>query len=92
MSLDKHLKTINTPTLIVQGERDPFGGKDEVAQYVLSKRVRVAWIEDGDHSFKPRKSAGVTEEQNWQAGVAKIVTFVDARPGDAKHNQRRERR
>ena len=32
-----HLKSIRTPTLIVQGERDPFGTRDEVARYKLSK-------------------------------------------------------
>jgi predicted alpha/beta-hydrolase family hydrolase len=43
----EHLKTIKTSTLIVQGERDPFGIREEVAGYKLSKKVRVAWMMDG---------------------------------------------
>ena len=34
----EHLKSIKTPTLIVQGERDPFGNRQEVAGYKLSKQ------------------------------------------------------
>jgi predicted alpha/beta-hydrolase family hydrolase len=72
----EHLKTIKTPTLIVQGERDPFGTRQEVAGYKLSKRIRLHWLSDGDHSFKPRKSSGRTQEQNWSDGVGAIVEFV----------------
>jgi uncharacterized protein len=54
----EHLKTIKTPTLIIQGERDPFGNRHEVAGYKLSKHVRLHWLPDGDHSFKPRKASG----------------------------------
>jgi predicted alpha/beta-hydrolase family hydrolase len=73
-----HLKTINTPTLIVQGERDPFGNRQEVAGYKLSKHVRVHWLPDGDHSFKPRKSSGRTVEQNWSEAVDEVAAFVSA--------------
>jgi predicted alpha/beta-hydrolase family hydrolase len=72
----EHLKTIKTPTLIVQGERDPFGTRQEVAGYTLSKQVRVHWLLDGDHSFKPRKSSGRTQEQNWAEAVQAIAAFV----------------
>jgi len=72
----EHLKTIRTPTLIVQGERDPFGTREEVARYKLSKAVRVAWMPDGEHSFKPRKSSGRTERQNWEDGLNKVTAFL----------------
>jgi predicted alpha/beta-hydrolase family hydrolase len=71
-----HLQTIKTPTLIVQGERDPFGNRTEVADYPLAKTVRLYWLPDGDHSFKPRKSSGRTEAQNWQEGIEAIAEFV----------------
>jgi predicted alpha/beta-hydrolase family hydrolase len=73
----EHLKTIKTPTLIVQGERDPFGSRDEVAGYKLAKTVRVHWLPDGDHSFKPRKSSGRTEQRNWSEGVDTIAAFTN---------------
>jgi predicted alpha/beta-hydrolase family hydrolase len=73
----EHLATITTPTLIVQGERDSFGSRDEVAGYRLSTAIRLVWLEDGDHSFTPRKSSGRTEQQNWEKALEEIVTFIN---------------
>lgn len=50
-----HLAKMKTPALIVQGTRDPFGTRDEVATYTLSKAIEILWLEDGDHDLKPRK-------------------------------------
>ncbi|HXY36857.1 MAG TPA: alpha/beta fold hydrolase [Planctomycetaceae bacterium] len=72
----KHLEELKTPTLILQGERDPFGGRDDVATYKLSRAIRVHWLTDGDHSFKPRKSSGVTEAQNLETAIAEIDKFA----------------
>lgn len=74
----EHLGENKTPTLIVQGERDPFGSREEVEGYKLSAAIRVKWIEDGDHSFKPRKSSGRTEQQNWEAAVDEFDSFLVA--------------
>ena len=46
----EHLLALQTPTLILQGERDSFGRRQEVEGYGLSPAVRLAWIPDGDHS------------------------------------------
>ncbi len=51
-----HLETLRTPTLIVQGTRDAFGTREEVATYPLSPAIRLLWLEDGDHDLKPRKA------------------------------------
>jgi hypothetical protein len=51
-----HLVEIKTPTLIVQGTRDLFGTREEVATYNLSKNIEVLWLDDADHDLKPRKS------------------------------------
>ena len=67
-----HLAEIRTPTLILQGERDPFGTREEVAGYRLSKAIEIEWLVDGDHSLKPRKASGQTEAGN----VAKAVEFT----------------
>jgi predicted alpha/beta-hydrolase family hydrolase len=71
-----HLKALRTPTLILQGERDPFGGPAEVASYPLSKQIDIHWIPDGDHSFKPRKKSGRTEAENLNDVGAQIVAFI----------------
>ena len=71
-----HLKDLRTPTLIVQGTRDPFGVPEEVAGYELSPAIRVVWMEDGDHSLKPRKSSGHTEKGHLAAAVEEVAGFV----------------
>ena len=70
-----HLENLATPALIVQGERDTFGTKDEISRYSLSKKIRIFLLPDGDHSFKPRTASGRTEKQN-VAGVTEAATFL----------------
>lgn len=73
----EHLRAIQTPTLILEGERDPFGNAKEVRDYKLSSQVRLHWLPDGDHSFKPRVSSGRTQEENWSDVVKAIADFVE---------------
>jgi hypothetical protein len=82
------LLTLRTPTLIVQGTRDPFGSREEVAAYRLWRAVRVAWMDDSEHSFTPRKTSGRTEQQNWQAALEEIVAFLEALPHRRKGRAR----
>ena len=72
----QHLQKIATPTLIVQGTRDPFGNRDEVEEYDLARSIRIHWLPDGNHDFTPRKASGRTEEQNWQEAIGVIADFV----------------
>ena len=51
-----HLAELKTPALIAQGTRDPFGTREEVKAYHLSKQIEMLWLEDGDHDLKPRKA------------------------------------
>lgn len=73
-----HLKELRTPALLLQGTRDPFGRPEEVERYELSDAVRVVWVEDGDHSLKPRKRSGRTEPQNLALAAAEIVRFLES--------------
>ncbi len=72
----KHLETLRTPALIVQGTRDALGSREDVAGYRLSAAIRIAWIEDGDHSFKPRAASGRTEAQNLAEAIARVLEFL----------------
>lgn len=72
-----HLEDLRTPALIVQGTRDPFGRPDEIAGYRLSSSISIHYVEDGDHSLKPRKSSGRNLEQNLADAVQAIVRFAD---------------
>ena len=74
----EHLRTLTTPTLIVQGTRDPFGGPDEVAGYDLSSSIQLHWLEDGDHGFKPRKASGHTLEEHLAATIETVARFLHA--------------
>jgi predicted alpha/beta-hydrolase family hydrolase len=71
-----HLEALKTPALIVQGTRDPFGSRTEVAQYSLSPSIELAWIEDGDHSLKPRKKSGRSLSQNLDEAAGAAVRFI----------------
>jgi predicted alpha/beta-hydrolase family hydrolase len=72
----KHLADLATRALILQGTRDPFGGPDDVSGYSLSPSIQVVWVEDGDHSWKPRARSGRTMAQNLAFGIEKTARFV----------------
>ncbi|MFP6774063.1 MAG: alpha/beta family hydrolase [Alphaproteobacteria bacterium] len=71
-----HLADLATPTLIVQGDRDALGNRDEVAGYTLSKSVRLHWCPDGDHDLTPRKRSGFTQEGNWEGAMDAVAGFL----------------
>ncbi len=72
----EHLIDLKTPALFCQGERDPFGTKDEVPGFGISKGIQMHWALDGDHGLKPRKKSGFTEEQNIADAVDTIFSFM----------------
>ena len=72
----EHLETLKTPALILQGERDPFGRREEVEGYALSSAIDVQYLPDGNHDLQPRKSSGHTRDGNRVAAVAAIHAFV----------------
>jgi len=74
----EHLAALQTPTLILQGERDPFGRREEVDAYSLSPKVAVQWLASGDHSFKPTRSSGLSEAENCAAAVSCSDRFLRA--------------
>jgi uncharacterized protein len=72
-----HLAGLATPTLIVQGTRDPFGSPEEVAGYPLAPAIDILWLEDGDHDLTPRKSvSGLTAAQHLDACADAVAAFV----------------
>ena len=79
-----HLEAIQTKTLIVQGERDALGRKDEVSDYPLSSAIDIRWLPDGDHGFAPRKASGRTTEENWQAGIEAVDAFARSLPDNTR--------
>jgi predicted alpha/beta-hydrolase family hydrolase len=72
-----HLQTIQTPTLICQGERDPNGRREEVQQFSLSKSIQLHWLADGDNNFRPRKTSGRSLQENMADAMEAISRFID---------------
>jgi predicted alpha/beta-hydrolase family hydrolase len=74
-----HLENLTTPTLVLQGERDVFGTRDDVAAYQLSPQIRIEWIPNGDHSLKPRAKSGTTERENLLHAIDAAAKFMSSR-------------
>jgi predicted alpha/beta-hydrolase family hydrolase len=74
----QHLAQLRTTALILQGTRDAFGKPEDVRTYKLSRTIRIEWLEDGDHSFKPRARSGRTEADNLNAAIICITEFIAA--------------
>lgn len=71
----EHLAALRTPTLILQGERDSFGRREEVETYALAPALQLEWITAGDHSFKPTVASGRSEAGNLAAAVQAVDRF-----------------
>lgn len=75
-SMVAHLQPMTTPTLIVQGTRDPMGSPDEVAGYSLGRPVEMHWLGEGDHDFSTLKRSGVDQSQLMTGAADAVVAFV----------------
>lgn len=72
----RHLVSLTCPTLIVQGERDPFGSPAEIAGYGLSPAIAMHWAADGDHDLAPRRNSGATLEGNLGDAAKRVTAFA----------------
>jgi predicted alpha/beta-hydrolase family hydrolase len=71
-----HLVDVSCPALIVQGERDPFGNKADVAAYDLPAGISVEWAPFGNHDLVPPKKSGRTDIENWTDAASAITGFM----------------
>ena len=72
-----HLANLRTPALVVQGTRDQFGTREDVAGYTLSPAIGLRWIEDGDHSLEPRKGvSGRGRAEAWIEAMDAVAEFI----------------
>jgi predicted alpha/beta-hydrolase family hydrolase len=74
-----HLENLATPALFVQGTRDALGSREEVGRYRLSPAIEIRWIEDGDHSLRPRARSGRKEADNLAEAADAVARFVERR-------------
>jgi predicted alpha/beta-hydrolase family hydrolase len=74
----KHLASITTPMLFVQGTRDPFGGPDELEPFLDGLPATIHQVAGGDHSFAVLKKSGRTEAEVFAEVEEAIVRFLRA--------------
>lgn len=73
-----HLPDIKVPMLFVEGTRDPFCplATLEEVRGELTAPNEVAVIDDGDHSFKVRKSSGRSTEDAWTEAATAVTGWL----------------
>jgi uncharacterized protein len=76
-----HLPRIAAPMLFVQGARDSFGAPDELAPIIadLAPRAELYTVAGGDHSFKVRKSDGLSQAEAENAVQDKVERWLRQR-------------
>lgn len=65
------LLSVRVPSLVVQGENDPFGRPDE-----FPESVQMTVVPGGDHSLKVPRRGGVTQEDALEIVVEATLEFV----------------
>jgi len=72
-----HFSAMTAPFLICQGERDPFGTKDEITTLHLPQTIEIAWFPDGNHDLMPRRKSGIAPEENLNGAISAISGFMN---------------
>jgi uncharacterized protein len=75
-----HLSDIRVPMLFVEGSRDPFCPLQtlEKVRAELDAPTDVIVVENGDHSFRVRKSSGRTNEEAIEEVISGVARWVAA--------------
>jgi len=63
-----HLTNLKTPMLIIQGERDEYGGLDIIDKYILSQNIELFFV-DTNHDFE-------ISEDGWASVLNKIDDVI----------------
>ncbi len=72
----EHFPLIKQDLLIIQGERDTMGNKEEVDSYGLPANIEWLWLEDGNHDLKPRVKSGFTQQAHLQRAMDTLAVFI----------------
>lgn len=70
------LESAGVPTLVVQGERDAFGGPE-----AFPSSVELVAVPDADHAFRVPKRAALSQDEVEALVVESVLEWVTARVG-----------
>ncbi len=76
-----HLSQLTVPTLLLQGQRDAFGGPDLItpAEQANWPALQLQWLAAGDHDLQTLKKQPLTQAQLIQQAAAQTREFIDAK-------------
>ena len=74
---NSHLKTMKTPTMIIQGSDDPLGPASKVDDSVFSHTTTLHWLENAGHNFIPSKNSKKSHDENILDTMEWIAEFMD---------------
>ena len=76
----EHLPKIKAPMLFVQGARDAFGTKEEIAATIKNLKLPATLyaVEGGDHSLKVPKKAGTPQQDVYNDAMDRVVAWLGA--------------
>ena len=72
------LRRCAPPVLVVQGNRDSFGNREQVTGYDLGSKVELRWLSDANHGLVPRQRSGFSLEQHLATTAGHIECFIQA--------------
>ena len=84
----EHLPKIKVPMLFVQGSRDAFGTKEEIAGIIrkLKLPADLYVVAGGDHSLKVAKSSAIPQSQVYEQAMDEIALWCSALDASAARN------
>lgn len=76
-----HLPKLTVPTLILQGQRDAFGGPELVTAEQLATwpQIQLQWLAGGDHDYLTLKKHPCTQSMLIQQAAQATREFIDAK-------------
>ncbi len=72
----EHFPTTRVSGLILQGTRDPFGKPGEIDPDTWPANIRLVWLEEGDHDFRPRKRSGLTQTDIIARAAREVAAWI----------------
>ena len=72
----KHLANLQTPMLIIQGDRDEYGDPDYLQNVNLSSRIEINWIKGRNHRFQSCQNSNETEQECLREAIEMADIYI----------------